>query len=543
MPKPPSSKKIVAAPVSLSETSLDWALEHIETYGDTDLFPVPFEYAAIRRTWKNQGGVREWLLAQDIQKWECRARRRCLVPKHRFGFRISTQLDPLDTLVYTALVYDLGRDIERQRIPITKKAVHSYRFLPGQAGQFYDPHYGWESFRKHSLEQIRTGDFGAVVVADIADFFPRVYAHPLENALSTCTQTRRRKAKAIQSILKQWNQTISYGLPVGPSASRLLSELALTIVDDRLADEGIPFCRFSDDYRMFCKDERTAYDRLALLAQILFDGLGLTLQQQKTRILNRQQAFEYFMTPRRKERARLSAEFASILDNLGLTDRYRKLDYDSLAPDVKAQVNALNLEQVLEEQIDLGESIDVLLASFVLNRLTQLQNKKPLARVMASLDVLYPVFKDVVGYVSSVAINLHFSKRKALGKQLLDLLDDAIPGHLEYHRCWILNVFAESGKWDNEEALASVKPQAWGDDFSRRELILARGRAKHKTWFKSEKLRIDNLAPWDRRAFLYAASCLPGDEAEHWWNGLKRAGKLDPLEGAVVAYARQDPIT
>jgi|GEM_PF-3994269 len=34
--------------LKLQERSYDWALEHIEKYGDTDIFPLPFEFAAIR---------------------------------------------------------------------------------------------------------------------------------------------------------------------------------------------------------------------------------------------------------------------------------------------------------------------------------------------------------------------------------------------------------------------------------------------------------------------------------------------------------------
>ena len=37
----------------LQNDSLDWALAHVNRYGDTDVFPVPFEYAAIEHDWTN----------------------------------------------------------------------------------------------------------------------------------------------------------------------------------------------------------------------------------------------------------------------------------------------------------------------------------------------------------------------------------------------------------------------------------------------------------------------------------------------------------
>ena len=37
----------------LQQDSLDWALAHVLRFGDTDVFPVPFEYDAIEYDWAN----------------------------------------------------------------------------------------------------------------------------------------------------------------------------------------------------------------------------------------------------------------------------------------------------------------------------------------------------------------------------------------------------------------------------------------------------------------------------------------------------------
>ena len=113
-------------PLTLSERSLDWALEHILSYGDTDIFPEAFEFDAIKHGWQE---VKAWIRSVDILAWNVRPYRRCLAPKHRFGFRISTQLDPLDILVFTALIYEIGVSLESSRVPATDNIVHSYRFL------------------------------------------------------------------------------------------------------------------------------------------------------------------------------------------------------------------------------------------------------------------------------------------------------------------------------------------------------------------------------------------------------------------------------
>lgn len=38
---------------NLKQESLDWTITHINRYGDTDIFPIPFEYAAIKHSWQN----------------------------------------------------------------------------------------------------------------------------------------------------------------------------------------------------------------------------------------------------------------------------------------------------------------------------------------------------------------------------------------------------------------------------------------------------------------------------------------------------------
>ena len=65
--------------LKLRNDSLEWALKHIENYGDTDIFPVPFEYEAIRYLWDkntrelpNGSTLKEYLRNQDMLQWTVR---------------------------------------------------------------------------------------------------------------------------------------------------------------------------------------------------------------------------------------------------------------------------------------------------------------------------------------------------------------------------------------------------------------------------------------------------------------------------------------
>src|SRR3569623_1135460 len=110
-------------PLTLSDEALDWSLKHAGAWGDTDIFPTIFEFDAIADDWNS---VKASIQGTDILKWAERPSRRCLVPKHRFGFRISTLLDPLDFFVFTALIYEVGEKLEACRIPVADNIFHSY---------------------------------------------------------------------------------------------------------------------------------------------------------------------------------------------------------------------------------------------------------------------------------------------------------------------------------------------------------------------------------------------------------------------------------
>lgn len=521
--------------------SLEWALKHIENYGDTDIFPVPFEYEAIRYLWDkntrelpNGSTLKEYLRNQDMLQWTVRDFRRSLTPKHKYGFRLSTQLDPLDTLVYLALVHEIGEDIESKRIPAERNVSFSYRFNPDEDGRMFDSEINYGSFLNYcnlKVDELMGDDsIEYVVVADIADFFPRLYLHPLENALSACT-TKTNHARAIKRLLNNWNYSISYGIPVGQNASRLLAELTLNDIDEGLLSEGVDFCRYVDDFRIFCSSKKEAYQQLALLAEMLFENHGLTLQQHKTRIVPVDEfRREYLKSEESIEIGRLSDKFLEIIQEMGIDDPYVEINYEILPEGLKQEIDSLNLEAILQEQIA-ADSVDAKIVGFVLRRMAQLKNAGALDLVLENIDKLYTAFKHIFVYINELELNEQ--QKEVVSEKLIGILDDSIVGHLEYHRMWLFKTFSNGPGW-NIDNLATYYNEYF-DDFSRRKIIFALGQANQQSWFKTRKRSIMQLPNWQRRAFLASANCLPGDEASHWYRSI--LPRLDVLEIAVVKWA------
>ena len=523
--------------LNLSTSSFDWALKQAERLGDTNrIFPMPFEFSAIRHDWCR---MVSFLSSKDVLNWEVRPGRECLSPKSACSFRISTQLDPLDWLIYSALVYEIGADLESYRLSQEEGIVFSWRFDPQPDGTMFSRETGYSQFQKRARELAGISNEQYVVVTDIADFFPNLYHHRVENALRSATPKNLNHTKAIKQLLSGWREKQSFGLPVGPNASRLIAEVAIHDVDQALRGEGLNFVRYADDFRIFCKTRKDAYIALATLAEILWKNHGLTLVGQKTAILPvelfRQR---YFRSEGETELEHLSESFADIVDALALETWYEDIEYDDLDDEQKASVDALNLEGLLTEQLQ-RENIDIQLTKFVLRRLSQLQDADVADEILTSIDNLYPVFTDVVNYLDNLKHLTGSPTLIGIGKSVLNLMDNSVVSHLQYHRLHLLNLFASNATWGNVHEITQLLSQ-FSDHFTRRKLILALGKAGQNYWFRRYKTDWQVFSPWERRAFLRGASSLENDERRNWYGSIQ--GRLDPLEEAIVSWSSQNPI-
>lgn len=519
--------------LKLKPESLDWALEHVKRFDDTSMLPLPFEYMAIQHVWAD---IRDYLADQDVLNWKVRAHRSLLAPKGQYAFRIITQLDPLDFLVFAALIREIAKDVEAMRVPVARKVVFSYRLSPQKDGQLFDASVGYDEFLAQSRELLTDDAITHVALADIADFYPRIYHHRLQNALSSATSLSQHVI-AIMRLLSGWNGTETFGIPVGNAPSRLLAEATVADVDEALLANSINFIRFNDDYRIFTNNHADAYRALAFLAEVLYRNHGLTLQPQKTHVLQVEDFRKrYLSSPEEREIDSLYEKLQELIRALGLSNPYQEIEYSDLSAEQQELVDSLNLNELLQEELAKTD-VDFGIIKFVLRRMSQLGDLSLVDEVFQNIDVLYPAFPDIIRYFKSLR-NLKPAQYHHIGKRILELLETSLVSELEYHRVWALDLFAHTTQWDNEQHFFTMLSTA-RDTFSRRKLILAMGRAHQKHWFQSQWRNLSNESPWPRRALLAGASCMPGDARKHWYKSV--APQLDELERAVVKWATANP--
>lgn len=230
---------------NLTEAQLDRAINAIQHHGYGSFFPSPPEFAVVLSNWP---AIRTDLARIDLDVYTGYESCRMFAPKGRLNIRQVTQLYPYDLIFYTALVLELRDSITQSRLPPEENRVFSHRAEGPIRDLLYTQTPGYPAFKKRlrELAEERVRFFG---FTDIGDFFPRVYHHRLVNALlSASKDSKRDKIRCLEKMLYRFSDGPSYGIPVGPPASRVLAEAVLIDVDSALIMHGINFVRFVDDY-------------------------------------------------------------------------------------------------------------------------------------------------------------------------------------------------------------------------------------------------------------------------------------------------------
>jgi hypothetical protein len=498
-------------PLFLKKESLDWAFSHVQRFGDGDIFPVPFEFAAYRPVW---GAVRGYLAGVDVAHYEITGGLKMMVPKHTEGFRGATQLNPLDSLLYMALVFESAEEIERFRKP--RDVACAYRLAISKDGTLFEKDSGWSEFHNSSKALLDRPDCRFVLTADISDYYNQISHHRVQGALAQAGVDENR-SQVIERFLGNVNALHhSRGIPVGPAVSILLAEACLSDVDNFLS-RGYRHTRYVDDFRVFCGSSEEALKALHDLSDYLYTAHRLSLQAGKTRIFSKdefrkEELFDPVLRERQAKKQRLEELLDSLRDQ-GYPEASDMVDEDEVAIEV--------LKELVGEVIK-RRYFPLALARYVLRRAGSLRSRAILPEVLENILRFVPVLRDLMLYLLKTAHPRHYSN---IGRALEVLIAQSDYRAIPFVQYWVLTAIqAVPGFALVEKALA------WSNasDASIRDRMLAlTARAYNLAdWVRGKKETWANVSPWAQRANIWASSILPRDERSHWLQPIRNNSEM-----------------
>ncbi len=498
-------------PITLSNSSLRWALKHVLREGDTDVFPRPFEFTIIKT---NKTTTLAQLAQIEVASHHWEGVRRLMVPKADFAFRPVCQLDPLDAVIYAAIIKEIGLKIERKRQPKSADTVFSYRFEPSISGQLYTPITGWEGFWKTSLDLCK--NYSHVLVTDITDFYNQIYHHTIENQLIECG-VGRDYITSLKRLLANTTEGVSRGIPIGPHPSHLLAEMSLIPIDEFLRLLGVRFCRYVDDLHIFCESRARAHEVLYEFVEYLDKTQKLQTAKPKTRILTTAK-FSQICAANAIDKPISNLERELLLTVRSHTrSPYQRISIRKLSPVDLSQLSQKNIEQVLSDYINASE-VDYVRLRWFIRRLTQVGVPGAVEFIVSHFENFLPAIAEVARYFESASENFR-GNWENIGNHMVRIYNSGIVQASEYLRVIVLSLFSGIEGIDHIDSLTSM--YAASSPMCRRKILLAAAEARASSWLSGQKSAYKNADPWLRRAAIYSMRVLPSDERKFWSRSVK----------------------
>lgn len=442
----------------LAEQELQNAFEAIEHHGYSTLLPTPPEWSILRDHWPE---IRQELSEIDLDIYSPVLPLRVYAPKTRATVRVVSLLHPVDLLIYTALTLLVKDDLEAARVPRSRSMIFSYRTEIGVTKRLYSRANSYAQFLTRLQYKSHRGSVRYVALADIADFYPRVYQHRLENIVETCATSERGRSVArvlVKKLISKLADGNSYGIPIGPYASRILAEAVLIDVDSYLLSENLDFVRWVDDYYFFTRTEEQAQEILFRLAQRLYEKHGLTLSALKTKI---QSAAIFNRRFEANPDEEVDIRISMIQELATLFDPYSGEEQEVTDEHI-AELTELNIAELVADALEDRDFVDyptlsALLRHPVIFTMLPVDARKNLGEVLLrNAQHLYPIAEDVAGFFESFVDQSWQDRRRIRNRLLASIGPRRGKWPPEYYIVWILNLFAQSDAWRHAPDFARI---------------------------------------------------------------------------------------
>lgn len=515
--------------MKLTEASIEWALTHLQRENDTDLFPEPIEIEIVNQ---QREYVVKALKEVDLSTYSWHPFRRFLIPKGELSYRMITQLDPLDSVMLSAIIYEYGGLIEAKRVPVTEGRVFSYRFAPEADGTLYSQTDSWKEFWQANLRKAETS--GCIACLDISDFYNQIYHHTLENMMIEANFPNEVN-KAIMRLLEYVTQKMSRGIPVGPHASHLLAEMSLIPIDESLTIKGIDYCRYADDIIVFAKDETDARAKTYSIASILDSNQRLMLQRQKTRLYMHDEFIQYAQQMIADNPMDIQEEeMLEIIRTYSSENPYIRIPHHNLTEEEQCAFSKERVEHLIKEYIQ-PTYPDYPRLRWLFRRFAQVGTPSAIEYCVHNMDRLIPAISDVCQYMIS-ASDVYDGAWDQLGSEALALMQTELFKSNEFFQITLLNLFVKNTQMDHIATLAAMYPTA--SENIRRKIILCAYQNHAGAFIRELKEQYPAMSVWTKRAYLIACSILIPEERRFFLRNASSSLPQDAfLEKCIINWA------
>lgn len=491
------------------------AIKNISKYGDTDIFPYPIENLLFQDKSKD---IEQLLVDIDkhfdewLSKYPITTIKAC-IPVGYTGFRWATLIDPIWNAYLLSQVLKVSEKIENSRISTDKKSVFSYRInLDKDSGKIFNMDFNWRAFYQTAIELAK--DYSYVVRFDISDFYNRIYHHRLENSLHR-VQADKDTTKKIMKILQDISVNVSYGLPIGGNASRILAEVLLNSMDQMMNNKQIRFCRFVDDYIIFANSKEDAFRNLNWCAEFLLKNEGLALQKNKTQVQTVSEFLSHAKASLEGEEGESNVKKTSFLRLHIHYDPYSSTAEDDYI-DLKNKLAQFDIVSLIRSEVRKSK-IHQAFGKQLLSAIHHLESDKlslAFNVISSNLEIFYPIFPSVMQLACRKLLDCDTNTIDLFIETICNLVtNDSYLIQTDNNASYVARVLSLVPAEKTVQAVTQLNERQ--SELIRTNCLYSMTNLNNSYWLSDVKTKFSTLTRWERRAFI-ASSFFLGDEGKHW---------------------------
>ena len=146
------------------------------------------------------------------------------------------------------------------------------------------------------------------------------------------------------------------------------------------------------------------------------------------------------------------------------------------------------MELILSKELEKKEP-DSFIVSFLITNFARIDNIDVAQVILNDNNIckLFPKLRTIINYLERVR-SFSIEQRHEIGDRVLNLVTSSFIGQLEFNRMWFLNLFSKSREWDHETKFEELLNK-YSDPLTRRELLLALGRASNIKFYRAIRIR------------------------------------------------------